>query len=127
MNKLFIALPVLFFVFYILYINGLLVINAKSAVMYVGSQRGFKAKFSSCSGYTKRVIRFKESKSYKVFFNCKLEKGEVEIELLDNAKQKLASLNTNNPIADINVDKNKRYYLVIRFLSATGSYVISCE
>ena len=49
--------------FYFLYINGYLVTNAKRAVMYIGSLGGRKATFTSCTGYTKRVIKFRESGS----------------------------------------------------------------
>ena len=113
--------------FYFLYINGYLVTNAKRAVMYIGSLGGRKASFSSCTGYTKRVIKFKESGS--VHFNLALEisKGEVTMELLDTNKQCILQLSNTQPSSVIQIDAKKRYFLVFRFKSASGSYLLTWE
>nr|MDE7297452.1 hypothetical protein [Lachnospiraceae bacterium] len=63
--------------FYLLYINGWMIINAKRAVMYIGSRRGNQATFSSCTGYIKRVVRFRESRTYHFTFEPELSAGEV--------------------------------------------------
>ena len=47
---------------YLLYINGYMVVASKRALMFLSSKRGRKAMFSSCTGYIKRVIKFKNSK-----------------------------------------------------------------
>ena len=113
--------------FYFLYINGYLVTNAKRAVMYIGSLVGRKANFSSFTGYTKRVIKFKESGS--VHFNLALEisKGEVTMELLDTNKQCILQLSNTQPSSVIQIDAKKRYFLVFRFKSASGSYLLTWE
>lgn len=127
MGKMIIIVLILGIVFYLLYINGFLVINAKRAVMYVGSMRGNKATFSSCTGYTKRVIRFRENKTYRLVFNSELTQGDVSAELLDSAKQLVICLNSKARSGDINVERGKRYYLIFRFKSATGNYVLSWD
>ena len=113
--------------FYFLYINGYLVTNAKRAVMYIGSLGGRKANFTFCTGYTKRVIKFKESGS--VHFNIALEisKGEVIMELLDTNKQCILQLSNTQPSAVVHIDAKKRYFLVFRFKSASGSYLLTWE
>ena len=113
--------------FYFLYINGYLVTNAKRAVMYIGSLGGRKANFSSCTGYTKRVIKFKESGS--VHFNLALEisKGEVTMELLDTNKHCILQLSNTQPSSVIQIEAKKRYFLVFRFKSASGSYLLTWE
>ena len=111
--------------FYLLYINGYLVTNAKRAVMYVGSMRGKKASFTACTGYTKRVVRFKESETVRFVFDLDVSKGEVTMELLDGAKRCILRLDDIRRSADIQVEANKRYYLVFRFKSASGNYLLS--
>lgn len=46
-------------IFVFLYNQGYMVINSKSAVSFIGSARGNSAKFTSCSGCIKRIVRFK--------------------------------------------------------------------
>lgn len=110
-------------VFYFLYINGYMIINAKRATLFFGKNRGKYARFSSCSGFMKRVIRFKENREYEFHFETELEKGEVSIELWDNKQEKVLSM-TNKGSQAVAVERKKRYYLILRFESATGSYNI---
>lgn len=107
--------------FYLLYINGYMIINAKRATLFLGKERGKYARFASCSGYMKRVIRFRESREYVFSFETELEKGEVSVELWNGNKEKVLSL-TNQGKQVISVDNKKRYFLILRFVSATGSY-----
>lgn len=103
-----------------------MVVSSKRSLMFLGSKRGKKAMFSSCTGYIKRVVKFKESKIYHVDFNVELEKGEVTLELLDTRKQVILSLNGSEG-AKIEVESGKRYYMILRFKSATGSYEVSWD
>ena len=114
-------------VLYLLYINGYLPMNAKRAIMYVGFMGNRKATFASCTGYTKRVIKFRESKDVQFHFDLKLSKGDVTMELLDAAKECILKLDRSNTNAVIPIDAKKRYYLVFRFKSASGSYLLSWE
>lgn len=97
-------------IFIFLYNMGYMVINSKSAVSYVGSMKGNGATFTSCSGYIKRIVRFKEDKTYTFILDAELTKGDMSVELLDSAKQKIMCLNRFNPSAVIDVAKNKKYY-----------------
>ena len=48
--------------FYFLWVNGYMILNAKRALLFVVSLRGknkCEVSFSSCSGYVKKVIKFK--------------------------------------------------------------------
>ena len=111
---------------YLLYINGYMVVASKRALMFLSSKRGRKAMFSSCTGYIKRVIKFKNSKVYHVDFKLELEKGEVILEILDAKKQSVLALNSSK-ISEIEVVGGQRYYMVLRFKSASGSYEITWE
>lgn len=107
--------------FYLLYINGYMIINAKRATLFLGKERGKYARFASCSGYMKRVIRFRESREYVFSFETELEKGEVCVELWKGNKDKILSL-TDRGTQTVRVESKERYYLILRFVSATGSY-----
>ncbi|MCH5188450.1 MAG: hypothetical protein J1F63_08605 [Oscillospiraceae bacterium] len=124
---IFICLGILF---YILYMQGFMVINTKRAVMFVGSIRGksnCKAKFTMCSGSMKRVIRFEESRAYNFSLKHELQNGKMAVNILDSSKQPMITLDSNNIKARLNADKKQRYYLVFLFKSATGSYELSWE
>ena len=102
-------------------------INSKSAVSFFGSTRGNSARFTSCSGYMKRIVRFKADGTYTFILDADLSKGDMSVELLDSTKQKIMQLNCANRSASITVEKKKKYYLVINFRSATGRYALIRE
>ena len=110
--------------FYLLYSNGFLVMNSKRAVMYAGSKRGKAAKFSSCSGYTKRIIKVQETKQYQFSLDCNLTAGTVLVEVLDASKKMILTLDETRRCADVDLEKGKRYDLIVRFEAASGDYVI---
>lgn len=103
---IFICLGILF---YILYMQGLMVINTKQAVMFMGSIRGrsnCKARFTMCSGSMKRVIRFEDSRTYNFSLKHELQNGEMAVKILDSSKQPVITLDSNNIKARLNADKN---------------------
>ena len=122
MSKLILILPLMGILMYLLYINGYLVANSKRAAMFIGSRRGKKSRFSSCTGYIKRVIRFKENRKYHFALSTELSTGEISMELLDRAGQSVLSLDSNVREGSITAETKKRYELIIRFRSASGSY-----
>ncbi|MBQ3193398.1 MAG: hypothetical protein IJB59_07525 [Oscillospiraceae bacterium] len=114
-------------VFIFLYSQGYMVLKSTSAVAFIGSTKGNSARFSSCSGYMKRVIRFKADGTYTFVLDAELSKGDMSVELLDSTKQKIMQLNCSNRSGSITVEKKKKYYLVINFSSATGRYTLIRE
>ena len=110
--------------FYLLYSNGYLAMASKRAVMYVGSKRGKAAKFSSCSGYTKRIIKVQESKQYRFSLDCNLTAGTILVEVLDASKKMILTLDETHRCAAVDMEKGKRYDLIVRFKSASGDYVL---
>lgn len=73
--------------FYILYLNGYGVINAKSALYYFGTPRFgenrncIKGDFKCCNGFIKRVIHLSKSKTYQFIFSPNITKGDVSVEI----------------------------------------------
>ena len=112
-------------IMYFLYMNGHMTINAKRAVTFIGSIRGrgkCSASFHSCSGYMKRIIRFRESRSYHFELETELVGGELSVEILDSEKKTIMKLSVGSPAAEVEVESGKRYTLIFRFTSASGSY-----
>jgi len=124
MKAAFILIPVFLLCAYLLYENGFMVFQSKRAVFYMGSRRGNKASFSSCTGQSKRIVRFPESKSYQFQFDCQLTKGEVSVELLDSSKERILFLKSGQKQGTAALERGKRYVLIFRFQNATGSYLL---
>lgn len=117
---LFIAFGILF---YFLWVNGYVIISKKTAAFYVGSLRRkgrFSIKFKSCNGLVKKVIKINDSRKYLFNLNSNITKGDVSAEVLDKNKEMLLQLDKENPVSDLTLDKNRRYYLVIKFKNASG-------
>ncbi len=127
MIKAVVLIVVLAGIFVMLYQSGILVLQSKSAVFFVGSARGTGARFTGCSGYIKRIVRFPEAGTYTYLLDAQLSKGDMSVELLDAGKQKLMELSCARRSASVTVEKKKKYCLVIRFRSATGRYSLIRE
>lgn len=110
--------------FLFLYNQGYLLVKSTSAVTFIGSMRGNSARFTACNGNLKRIVRFKADSTYTYVLDADLSKGDMSVELLDATKQKIMQLNCANPSASVTVEKKKKYYLIIRFSSATGRYTL---
>lgn len=114
---------------YVLYINGYLVTQAKSALVYRSSFRNSRkrdsASFTLCSGFTKRVIRFPESRSYWFTLNSGVSKGSLSIEIQNKERQSLLTLDGKNNSGRLSVDRKSRYFLVVRFDRADGHYELN--
>lgn len=84
--------------FYFLWVNGYMILNAKRALLFVGSLRGknkCEVSFSSCSGYVKKVIKFKN-------------------------KETILDLTPEIKTGMLTVDEKCRYYLMLKFEKADG-------
>lgn len=127
MTKAVLLIIILTGVFVFLYNRGYMVVKSISAVSYVGSARGNGARFTSCSGYMKRIVRFNTDGTYTFTLDADLSKGNMSVELLDSARQKIMLLDCADRSASVAVKRKKTYYLVINFRSATGRYALIRE
>ena len=126
MKNLFIGILFMTFLsilFYILWIKGYLIMSRTTAKLFIESFRNkdrCRIKFVSCNGYIKKIIKFKENRTYDFCLKSKVENGLVFAEIWDSNKKVLLHLDSDMPNSSINVDKKCRYYLFLKFEKATG-------
>lgn len=113
------------FLFYILWISEYLIINQKRALLYF-DRRGKdstsrKITFSSCTGYTKRVLNLSKNHLYQFSFSSDITKGTAIAEIQDKNKNVLFSLDNIHPVQNLDTSQISRYYLVFRFQKADGT------
>lgn len=114
--------------FYFLYLHGVGVINAKSAMYYMGTPRFgknrncIKASFGACSGWMKRVVRLSRSKQYRFTFTCHVTRGSVSVELYGKSKEPLAILTENHQSVVVSAGDQTVCRVVTRFVKADGEY-----
>lgn len=113
---------------YVLYQNGFLVINAKSAQLYMESPRFGKkrnciqAKFSACNGVIKRVIRLPQGEKYRFVFSTDLTRGRVCIEIYRSKKEGIVTLSPEQLSALVSTGTRATYSVAVKFAKATGEY-----
>ena len=113
---------------YILYCNGFAVMNAKSALLYVGYPRWGKrrnciqANFVSCNGITKQIVRLSPSKQYRFIFSSCTTKGHVCVEIYGKRKELVARLDGEHSDALIFSKKRTNYRVITRFMKADGQF-----
>ena len=126
-----IVIGVLLLVFglsYFLYLHGFGVINAKSALYYMGTPRFgkrrncIKADFNACNGWMKRVVRLSKSRQYRFTFTCHVTRGSVCVELYVKDKAPLAILTENRQSVVVSTSERNVYRVVTRFVKADGEY-----
>lgn len=122
-TPIFIIVSIMFF--YVLWINGYLIKSRKTSDLFVGSlkpQNRCKFRFINCDGYIEKVVKARESRNYKFTFNSNITNGYVTAEIQGVNRRILLQLDKDNPESTINLEKNNRYYLVLRFEKAEGEF-----
>ena len=109
--------------FYFLWVNGYMILNAKRALLFVGSLRGknkCEVSFSSCSGYVKKVIKFNESREYTFKLDGDISKGSIHVIVENKNKETILDLTPEIKTGMLTVDEKCRYYLMLKFEKADG-------
>ena len=118
-------------IIYLLYINGYLIINIKSALFYVGTPRIGKnknclgARFNRCNGYIKRMIRLKPDSTYKFTYVSNIEKGKLSINIYDKHKKILAIFDDQHSYQKISTKDQKLFLFNTNFIHADGDYSLT--
>ena len=105
-----------------LYFAGLVPVSSKRAVMFSGSMDGKRVSFASCSGYIKRIVRFRSDGSCTMRLAAELTKGDMWVELSDSGGNLLAHLDGQGAESSFPVRAGERYRLLVRFKGASGKY-----
>ena len=111
---------------YFLYKNGLFTRHMMVSFMqrsFFWKNKGW-AKFGFCHGYIKKILYIKESRDYTFTFNANITKGYVCAEIQDRGKNVLLHLDVLKPEDTIYLDSSTKYYLVLNFNRASGSFEI---
>ena len=118
---------------YLLYQNGIGVLNSKAALLYRGYPRWGKYKncirgdFAACHGTTRRVVRLRPGQAYRFVFSGRISKGTVEVEIRDRQGQLLALLDLQHLQEEVTPEPPGRLYVTTRFTRADGSYALSWQ
>lgn len=112
-------------IFYRLYQNGLMILNCKSALTFVGKNRGLSASFTGCNGYIKRILRYPSSRTCAFTLTQHLTTGCMQAEVYDAQKNLLLTLDESHLSGAFLASANARYTLVFRFHKASGSYELT--
>ncbi|MDD3369690.1 MAG: hypothetical protein PHP50_12565 [Lachnospiraceae bacterium] len=116
---------------YILYSYGYITVQTKRALMYIGTVGWGRnlsgAKVKGCTGHTRRVIRFPESRVYHFLLEYGITDGSVVIEIKSKDKQELLVLDQDKKEGSIMVEANRKYYLVVSFQHADGKYEVTWQ
>ena len=106
---------------YILYVNGFMFFESKTALTFRGIQRKgcFGAKFRKCSGITKKVIKTSEERQF--VYKPLLENGNVYVTITsrDNSREFIFERAESRHTVPAG-----RYTITTHFDSATGRYTI---
>lgn len=117
-----IILAVIGGIYYLLYINGVIAMSSKKAIRFIGKDKGMKATFTSCEGQIKRVIKFPRSKRLTFVLNSELTKGQMNVVLMDDKRKQLFCLSAGDRVKSLDIEADKRYYLMFTFKGASGKY-----
>ena len=110
-----------------LYAHGLIAVQSKRAMLFMGSVRGGNARFSGCTGYVMRRFPVKESRAYRFEMNLTLSSGEVWMELQDRNKKTLLRLDHRNSSGEVYLERGEKYRLVIRYKRASGEHRLTWQ
>lgn len=104
---------------YILYSNGFMFFESKTALTFRGIQKKgcFGAKFKSCNGVTKKVIKLKEERQFT--YTSDISKGNIYVTVTARGKSGEYSF---DDVTSHHIIPSGKYTITTRFDSATGSY-----
>lgn len=122
MNAVMIILLLLLALF-VLYQCGLITFDIKRSTVYIATQLCSRARYRSCTGTVRRILRFREAKDVSFSLNASLEKGTVTVEISGGAQHLL--LDAENSSGTLSVRPGVKYTQVIRFSDATGEHTIT--
>ena len=124
-------LVVLCLLLHVLKINGFLFISKKKAKLFIcrpiKNEKRLNIKFAACTGYLRKVMRFKEERKYEISFTGEVRSGSCVLELLNSNKSVVLTKNLNEEATLYLPDLTQKYMLSINFENADGECNIVCK
>lgn len=111
----------------VLYRSGVIPIACKRALVFYGAAGGRKANFTSCTGSIRRILRVRESRSYRFSLKTTLSQGDVCLTLSGPGGHILLHLDSQMGEKEVRLEKGRAYTLKVRFQNATGGYELSWD
>lgn len=109
---------------YLLYTNGYLHVQSKTALTFMGDGGGMKNRmgfsFTRCNGWVRRVLKVKEGGIYRFDLDTSLSKGSVQFQVLNAGKLPLLTLDPDIPRGRIQLEAKQRYFVQMQFLHTSG-------
>lgn len=110
---------------YAMYLMGRFPISKKTALTFVGNCK--RATFTQCDGTIEQIVRFPQSRTYAFTLYSNIEKGDVQVMLLNRFKRPLLTLSQVHSKVEVPCKKGERYYLFVRFTQTSGAYEVKWE
>ena len=125
--KLVFAIAFIIILTYLLWTRGLLVINSKIAVVFVGrrGENHWGAGVTSCTGFTKRVLPLERGKQYRFILEHNITSGNITVEIACG-KNVVRTFDKINVSSTLNAGDGI-YIVTTRFRKASGEYLLKWE
>ena len=123
-----ILIPATLVALYLLYSNGYMYMQSKSAVTFVGDGRGRNNRmgfsFTRCNGWICRVLKVKENGVYRFDLTANLSKGTAQFQVLNGQKLPVLTLAPDTTRGRFPLEKGK-YFVKMQFHQASGDCAAS--
>ena len=108
---------------YFMYSFGYIPSVRKRAAMFFG--RPYRARFVSCTGRIRRVLRYPEDRELHLVLESNLSQGELYLEVTDPEGRLVLRMDGGTPAARLMLEGRKRYRMTVYFCSASGNYELN--
>ncbi len=126
-----ILIPVIVVVLWLLYSNGYMYSQSKSALTFTGDGKGRKNRMgfsvTRCNGHISRVLKIQEDGLYRFDLDADLSAGGVQFQVLNRDKQPVLTLNPDTVRGRVQLEKGKRYFVKLQFIHTSGTCAASWE
>ena len=125
--KLVLAITFITILTYLLWTRGLLVIQSKIAVAFIGrrGENHWGAGVTSCTGFTKRVLPLEKGKQYRFILEHNITSGNITVEIACG-KNVVRTFDKINLSSTLNAGDGI-YIVTTRFKKANGEYLLKWE
>ena len=126
-----VLIPVIAVALWLLYSNGYMYTQSKTAMVFKGDGKGQKNRmgfsFTRCNGHVSRVLKIREGGLFRFDLDADLSAGGVQFQVLDGRKQPVLTLNPDTVRGRLQLEKGQRYFVKMQFIHTSGTCAASWE